>query len=87
MPPPDLSWGPRQCVWAIKSGKKVVTSPCKVSPCVLTSLMVNAVGVESAEMTFFEGGQVLVGKKMCHLLTLVGVPDNVSGPLKVAKKL
>ena len=34
-----------------------------------------------------EGGQVLVVKKMCHLLTLVGVPDNVSGPLKVAKKL
>ena len=51
VPPPDLSWGPRQCVWAIKSGKKVVMSPCKVLACVLTSLMVNAVGVESAEMT------------------------------------
>ena len=34
-----------------------------------------------------EGGQVLVLKNMCHLLTLVGVPDNGSGPLKVAKKL
>ena len=51
MPPPDLSWGPRQCVWAIKSGKKVVMSPCKVFACVLTSLMVKAVGVESADLT------------------------------------
>ena len=34
-----------------------------------------------------EGGQVLVLKNMCHLLTLVGVPDNGSGPLKVAKEL
>ena len=87
MPPPDLSWGPRQCVWAIKSGKRVVTSPCKVLACVLTSLMVNAVGVESSRDDPSEGGQVLVGKNMCHFLTLVWVPDNMSGPLKVAKKL
>ena len=51
VPPPDLSWGPRQWVWAIESGKQVVTSPCKFSKCVLTLLMVNAVGVETADMT------------------------------------
>ena len=87
MPLLDLSLGPRQCVWAIKSGKRVVTSPCKVSACVLTSLMVNAVGVESSRDHPSDGGQVLVGKNMCHFLTLVWVPDNVSGPLKVAKEL
>ena len=63
VPPPDLSWGPRQWVWAIKSGKKVVMSPCKVLACVLTSLMVNAVGVESAEMTLLREVKFWLEKK------------------------